>query len=229
MSLLSLLLTHCSCLLFTHSASCDNIEPAPTSRPALLLTHYSFNAHALLSTHPWATLSWLTSSASPISCLLMCYSLLTCEIWTGFTWSLLITHHLPATPSLLIPCSVNTSLLNPSLGRKCYTASSPSPPWFTPSSQPPPCGPSSLPTFTPPPPCSYSSLTHRDPPGLQLHARAAHQDLGTGDATQAAPHQDAERLRALGAGAEPGQEVEAGAGEVVVEAVEGADVAHAQG
>lgn len=131
MSLLSLLLTHCSCLLFTHCASCDNTEPAPTSRPALLLTHYSFNAHALLSTHPWATLSWLTSSASPISCLLMCYSLLTCEIWTGFTWSLLITHHLPATPSLLIPCSVNTSLLNPSLGRKCYTASSPSPPVYS--------------------------------------------------------------------------------------------------
>lgn len=135
MSLLSILLTHCSCLLFTHYASCDTTEPAPTSRPALLLTHYSFNAHALLPTHPWATLSWLTSSASPISCLLMCYSLLTCyspcEIWTGFTWSLLFTHHLPATSSLLIPWSVNTSLLNPSLGRKCYTASSPSLPVYS--------------------------------------------------------------------------------------------------
>lgn len=56
-----------------------------------------------------------------------------------------------------------------------------------------------------------------------------HEDLGADDAAGAAAHQDAERFGSAGAGAEAGQEVDAGDGEVAVEAVEGTEVTHAQG
>lgn len=202
----SFLLTH---LLLSHYSRNSRHIPGQLHIPYVLpacsptpVTHYSLVTCLLLA--PWAIQTNLNTLYARYS--LATHYLANKHIPTYYRHGAKVLLGAPNPPPGLLTASLHphASLLD-ALTRSPPPYSRPTPPFLAPRA------------------------THRHPPGLQPHARAMHQDLGADDAAGAAAHQDVERFGPAGAGAEAGQEVNAGDGEVAVEAVEGTEVTHAQG